>query len=592
MKEIKAEKSAYHKYAFYFSFDVQAVDFCRALKQQYGWQTFTFNADEGQKRWVFSDIKFIDMIKKQWPDVEIDAETKLIYNRTYMNMRAEQTKMEKVEAVKEKTDSNMKINGLKGELYPYQKVGVEFLLASGGRALIADPPGLGKSLQALAYAIHTKKKRSLFIAPASVKSSWEKEVKKWTDMSYVVIDSKTKIKDIPKDVKVWIINYDILKKHLDALLKTNFDLVVADESHLVKSPKAQRTKAVMAITKSVKEVIFLTGTPLLSRPVEMFTMLNMIDPETWGNWYDFTRKYCAGHQDRFGYNTSGTSNPDELHTRIKRYFIRRQKADVLTDLPPKVRDVRPVPLSPAIRREYDAAEADLASYLFNHKGKQSAEVASAMAAEQLARLNILRQLTAMGKIDAAKDLIDSILESGEKVIVFSSFMEPLRALEEKYGDKVVKITGETAVEERGAIVTDFQENPKKQIFLGGIKSAGVGITLTAASNVLFLDYAWTPADMLQAEDRVHRPGQEATSANIYTLHAPNTIDERLLQLLEVKQEAVDTIVEGFSTEEAQESRKAQKLAMKGVIGDILERHNKQEAVVSERAVKELISNMV
>jgi len=248
-------------------------------------------------------------------------------------------------------------------------------------------------------------------------------------------------------------------------------------------------------------------------------------------------------------------------------------------------------LSPAIRREYDAAEADLASYLFNHKGKQSAEVASAMAAEQLARLNILRQLTAMGKIDAAKDLIDSIIDSGEKVIVFSSFMEPLRELEEKYKDTSVKITGETDVNDRGAIVTDFQENPKKQVFLGGIKSAGVGITLTAASNVVFLDYAWNPSDMLQAEDRIHRPGQLAQSANIYQLHSPGTVDERLLELLTLKQAVVDQVVDGIDAEQMKEAKRAQKLAMKGIVGDILDRNKMDESIVTAEEFEELFGKV-
>lgn len=591
MKEIKAEKSAYHTFAFYYSYDQKVVDFCRALKEEHGWENFTFNSDEGQKRWVFSDPKFIDIIQRTFPDVVLDTNAQLAFNKSYMVRSAGQTKLEKVEAIKEKTDTDLKIKGLKGDLYPYQKVGVEFLIASGGRALIADPPGLGKTLQGLAYIAYKNHTRSLIIAPASVKSSWEKEVKKWTDMSYVVIDSKTKIDKIPKDVKIWIINYDILKKHLEKLLKVHFNLMVCDESHLVKTPKTQRTKAVMALSQNIEEVVFLTGTPLLSRPVEMFTMLHMIDPNTWANWYQFTRRYCNGHQGRFGYDTSGTSHPDELHERIRRYFIRRQKADVLKELPPKVRDARPVELSPKYRKEYDEAEADLANYLFEHKGKTGSQVASAMAAEQLARLNILRQLSAMGKIEAAQDLIDSILDSGEKVIVFSSFMEPLRQLKEKYKDKVVMITGETDVNERGAIVTEFQENPAKQIFLGGIKSAGVGITLTAASNVIFLDYAWNPADMLQAEDRIHRPGQEAQSANIYQLHAPGTVDERLLELLEIKQEVVDRVVEGLGVEDARAAKKAKKEAMDNVIGDIMERHKKDTSVVSRAEFEELFGKV-
>ena len=580
--EILLEKSAYHTFALYYKYDPRVVDFCRALKTEHGWEKFSWDSALG--RWVFTDVKFIEIIKRSYPDVEIEPEAEFEYNKVYMLRTASRSRQEKIDAVKEKTDSDIKIKGIKGELYGYQKVGVEFLLASGGRALIADPPGVGKTLQSLAYVAHKNLTRTLVIAPASVKSSWKKEIEKWTDLPYFIIDSKTKLKDIPKDTKIWVINYELLKKNLPFLLKTHFNLMIADECHLVKSPKAQRTKAIMALATKIKEIILLSGTPLLSRPIEMYTLLHMIDPETWDNWYTYSRSYCNGHQDRFGYNVSGSSNAEELHHRIKRYFIRRKKEDVLTELPPKVRDNRQVDLSPKYKTEYNEAENDLAQYLYEHKGKRGDELASTMAAEQLARLNILRQLAALGKTEAAKDIIDSILESGEKVIVFSSFMEPLKELQEKYKDKTVTITGTTPVGQRGDIVDDFQINPKKQIFLGGIKSAGVGITLTAASNVLFLDYAWNPSDMIQAEDRIHRPGQEAQSANIYQLHAKGTIDERLLEILEIKQDLVDRIIDGedVTKEELSDVTNKIKGASKAVIGDIMSRHEeKKETSVSE-----------
>ena len=160
------------------------------------------------------NVKFIEQLRRKFPTVVVSPEAEYEYNKTYMTRSAALNKQEKIEAVKDKKDTALSIKGLKGELYDYQKVGVEFLLASGGRALIADPPGLGKTLQALAYLVHTKKNRSLIICPASVKSSWEKEVVKWTNLKHVVIDSKTKLHEIPADVKVWIVNYDILKKHL------------------------------------------------------------------------------------------------------------------------------------------------------------------------------------------------------------------------------------------------------------------------------------------------------------------------------------------------------------------------------------------
>lgn len=575
---IKAEKSAYHVFALYYDYDPLKVEFCRALKETFGWDKFTFNSDQGMKRWVFSDPVIVQEVIKAFPSAVVEPEVARSVAEAFQYYAKMETQQERVAVVQKKTDTDITIKGIKGDLYPYQKVGVEFLIESGGRAIISDPPGLGKSLQALAYIAHQNFTRSLVVAPASVKSSWVKEVKKWTKMSYVEIDSKTNLSKIPADVQLWIINYDILKKHLDTLLKTRFDVVVADECHMVKSRSAMRTKALMSIAKHVPHVVLLSGTPLLSRPIEMYTLLNMVDPKTWNNWYDFTRRYCGGHQGRFGYETGGATNTEELHERIKRHFIRRQKKDVLTQLPPKVRVDVPVELEPSIRKQYDAAENDLVNYLFQYKGKQPAEVAKVVAAEQLAKLNILRQLTALGKIPTAIDLIESTLEAGEKILVFSSFMEPLRQLQEKYADCSVMITGQTDVQDRGHIVTKFQEDPNTKIFFGGIKSAGVGITLTAASNVLFLDYAWNPADMQQAEDRIHRPGQEAASVNIYQLHAEDTIDEKLLKLLKHKQVVFDKVIEGVAV--SQEDKQASKQAFKDVVSDVLARNKKDPTEVS------------
>jgi SWI/SNF-related matrix-associated actin-dependent regulator 1 of chromatin subfamily A len=404
----------------------------------------------------------------------------------------------------------------------------------------------------------------LVVCPASVKSSWEKEIKKWTHLKYVIIDSKTKIADIPSDVQMWVINYDILRKHFDQLMKTRFDLCVADECHYVKSPTATRTKVLRQLAKTIPHVVLLSGTPLLSRPVEMFTLLNMIDPTTWSNYYTFTRQYCAGKQGRWGWDASGASNTEELHERIKKYFIRRKKEEVLSQLPPKNRIDVPVTFPADIATEYDLAENNLIAYLREYAGKQPAEIARAVQAEKLAQLNVLRQLCAFGKLPAAEEIIESVLEADEKILVFSSFVEPLNILKDKLKDKAVIITGKTKVEDRGDIVDKFQTDPNVKVFLGGVKSAGVGITLTAAQNVLFLDYAWNPADMQQAEDRVHRPGQTASSVNIYQLHVDDTIDGKLKGILESKQKIFDSVVEGIVPDETNDT-------IKEVMDDLLQR---------------------
>lgn len=565
--KITSDKSRYHRFSLYYDYSPDKVEFCRLLKDSFGWQKFSFNSDEGLKRWVFSDVFFVKLFVERFgSDVQVDADVIRTWHHEEGIQEQTQTRQETMNEVREKKTTDLKIKGIDGELYDYQKVGIEFLMASGGRAIIADPPGLGKSVQALGYATHSKFDRVLVICPASVKSSWENEIYKWTKLSYVVIDSKTDLAAIPADTKVWVINYDILKKHLDTLLKTRFDLLVADECHLVKNHQAQRTKAIRALAKHIPHIVLLSGTPLLSRPVEMFTLLNMIDPMTWSNWYEYTRRYCGGHQGRFGYDAKGATNVDELHSLIKHYFIRRQKTEVLSQLPPKNRIDIPFVLDGDIANEYDAVEESLVRYLREHKGKQPAEIAQAVQAEKLTQLNILRQLTALGGVKAASDLIEAVIDAEEKILVFSSFIDPLNQLQEKFNKNSVMLTGSTPVEERGEIVRKFQNDPNTKVFFGGIKSAGVGITLTAAQNVLFLDYSWNPADHQQAEDRLHRPGQEASSVNIYQLHAKGTVADKLQKVLKEKQKVFDRVIEG-----AEVPKTSEKQSMNAVLDGLFER---------------------
>lgn len=542
--KIVTRQTKYHRFALEYDYSQERVDFCKSLKESFGWQKFSFASEGILKYWAFSDSLFVPVIQERFPEVDIEPAIKEIVGIEQSWAMEKQKKQEIIDIIKVKKDTNFHIKGLKKEMYPYQKVGTEFLVASGGRAIIADAPGLGKTIQALAYIKHQGHKRVLVVAPASVKFAWKVEIEKWTRLSCVVIDSKTDIARIDPDVNLWIINYDILKKHYDQLTKIRFDCMIGDECQLIKSNSALRTKAFRAISRNIAEVILLSGTPLLSRPSELFTLLNIIDQKTWTNLYDFYRRYCDAHQTRWGMDVSGASNIEELHARIKRYFIRRDKTEVLKELPPKTFIDMPVELSPEYDKKYTAAANNFAQYLRQYTGKQPRDIARALAAEKLTQLNVLRMLNSMGKLETAIELIESVVDAGEKVLVFSSFLEPLRVLQSHFKDKAVVLTGETPVRERQFVVEQFQNNPNVKVFLGGIKSAGMGITLTAASNVIFLDYSWNPADHQQAQDRVHRPGQFAKSVNIYQLYAMDTIDEDLKKMLEHKQDIFETVIEG------------------------------------------------
>lgn len=444
----------------------------------------------------------------------------------------------------------IEVKGIKGNLHDYQKEGVEFFLKSGGRAILNDSPGVGKSCQALGFITHNDYKRSLIICPASVKYSWEIEIKKWTNLKLFIVESKTKFIDIPHDTNIIIINYDVLKKHFNELMKYKFDVLVGDEVQYIKESTAIRSKAFKAIAKNIPNVIMLTGTLVLSRPIEMFNALNLIDPKVWNNWYYFAVRYCEGRQGYWGFETKGASHLDELKIRISKYFLRRTKEEVLPELPPKNFIDVPIDLPTEIRKQYDLAEASLVHYLKTYKkDKTEKEIVKSLAGEKLVKLNVMREINALGKIETAKELVETIISSGEKVLIFSDFNAPLKELREYYGEKSVMIIGETPVEERGKIVDSFQINPDIKIFLGGTLSAGTGITLTAASNVIFLSLPWRPADMEQALNRAHRPGAKYESLNIYTIISRDSIDFLMRKMLSKKQNIIDQLIEKKQIEE-------------------------------------------
>jgi SWI/SNF-related matrix-associated actin-dependent regulator 1 of chromatin subfamily A len=320
--------------------------------------------------------------------------------------------------------------------------------------------------------------------------------------------------------------------------------LVVHNCHMIKSNTAIRTKAVKAIAKNVPSVLLLSGTPLLSRPIELFNSLQLMDPVTWGNWYDFTRRYCQGHQTRWGWEAKGASNIEELQKKISRYFLRRTKEEVLPHLPKKIFVDYAVDMNDEHRREYKTAQENFAKYLREYKNRKGTEIARMVQAEKLTKINFLRQITTQGKVATAEELIENVVDSGQKVLVFSCFNEPLETLHKKYKDSSVLLTGKTATEDRRDIIAKFQNDPETKIFFGGIVAAGVGITLTAATTAIFLDYSWNPADHSQAIDRMHRPGATSDSVTIYQLYSRNTIDEFMRKILVRKKKIFDALIEG------------------------------------------------
>jgi SWI/SNF-related matrix-associated actin-dependent regulator of chromatin subfamily A-like protein 1 len=539
---ITSEKSKYHKYKASFPYDPAIVSYIKTVIQPaFGWENINYNDVDGEKFWAFSAPEIAKLLRDRFPQFQVSGDILPPQTLVEANMDGETDRLERI---KSQGTTTFRVKGLKRELFMYQNVGVEFLTQTKGRSMLADEQGIGKTTQAIAYSKHMNYKRILIVTPASVKFVWGDELRKVIGEPSFIIDSKTKLHEIPHDVKYWIINYDILKKHLPQLIKIKFDLLVADESVALKSPTSLRSKAFKALAQNIPGLILISGTPMLSRPVELYTSLNMIDPNTWNNYYSFVRRYCGAKQTPWGLDVSGASNTEELHQRIKKYFIRRRKSEVLKDLPPKLFSGRKVELDIDSYKEYQSANERFADYLSIYQGWQPNEVQSSLTAQKLTQLNALRMICARGKVTYAKELIDEIVDSGHKVLVFCSFNEPLAKLQKTYGDTAVTITGKTSVPERGEIVKRFQEDKTVNVFLGGIKSAGTGITLTAASHVIFIDMPWNPADMEQAIARAHRFGNKSDSINIYDLFVEDTIDADMKEVLETKQGLFDKIIDG------------------------------------------------
>ncbi len=538
MKILK-EPSQRFLYRFEYPFAYSTLDFCRALKAQFGVKLFSFY--EGA--WRFNTLDAVAKIKERYPEAEISAEVLMDLDRYAVVQQEKELRDKESERLKQAKDSSIVIPSLKIPLYPYQKVGVEFMANANGRAILADQMGTGKTAQALAYAVYTKKAKTLVICPASTKYGWADETRKWTKLKPLVIDSTTNLsykKVIDHDV--FIINYDMLPRFHDDLKVLKIDLLIVDEFHYIKSPSARRSKLTRSLSLGIPSVILLSGTPILNRPVEMFNGLQIIDPHTWNDYYAYTAKYCDGQRGVWGWEAKGATNTEELHHRIQRYFLRRMKKDVLKELPPKTYVGVPVELDDKTKKEYALAEKNFIKYLREIKNKSVAY--DNIQVQTLVKLGELRQLSSRGKIESAKELIENIIDGGEKVCVFSVYNQPLEELHTYFGKKSVLLLGKTDIKERPKLIKQFQEDEETKIFLGGLVAAGAGITLTAAENVVFLDFSWVPADHKQAEDRIHRPGQKASSVSIYQMFSKGTIDEKMQLVLAEKQSIVDEIIDG------------------------------------------------
>ena len=459
------------------------------------------------------------------------------------------------------------VPGLRKPLFPFQREGVGFIESRKGRALIADEMGLGKTLTAIAWLLlHPEKRPAIIVCPAHLKLHWEREIREAFPKypkTQILFGTNTAV---PLTGEIIIINYDILpnqyetyytktgKKRKRELPNTGWvdylkalhpQVVIIDEAHYCRNTNTLRTKGTRKLTQGVPHVIALSGTPIVNRPIEGFSIIQMVDQTLFPSFWDYTQRYCDAKHGYFGWDFTGASNQNELYQRLTTtIMLRRLKEDVLQDLPDKVRSFVPVGLSNEL--EYKDAEDDFIAFVRRTKGKDAA--VKAQAAEYLVRIEGLKQLAIKGKMAQAIQWIKDFLESEGKLVVFAVHKATLDALQDAFPKGTVRIDGGVSAVERDKAVRAFQRNDKVRLFLGNIQAAGTGITLTATSSVAFLELPWTSGELSQAEDRCHRIGQK-NAVNIYYILAGGTIEERIAELLDGKRQVLSAILDGREADE-------------------------------------------
>lgn len=497
-----------------FPYDPQRVAAIKSLSDR--------RYDPDTKTWIVP-LALLGEVIRIFPDAQIDDD-----------LNADLERQKNLADLSSASESDFQIPNLSGTLFPFQIAGVRFLEARNGRAVIADDMGLGKTIQAIGYlALHPELRPALIVSPASVKRNWGNEIKKWMNLPEKIafLEGRTPSAALP-EASIYIIGWDVLANWTPVLETAGIRVMVADEAHYAKNMKSQRSRAFLQLAAKIERVIPMTGTPVTNRPAELFPLLTAVDSQRWSSWFKFAKLYCNARYNGWGWDFSGASNLEELHRVIKPYVLRRNKRDVLTDLPQKIRASVVMEFDPAVRTRYNRAIQDARE-----------RIPKASQAEKLTLIEYTKQAAVAAKLPAAIEWIENFIESGEKLIIFAIHRDVIAALAERFSGRCVVMTGDTPQNKRQELVDQFQTDENIRLFIGNIRAAGVGITLTAASNVAFLEFPWTPGDIIQAEDRCHRIGQ-TESVTAWYLIAEGTIDEDIVDLLNEKAKIIDAIQDG------------------------------------------------
>jgi SNF2 family DNA or RNA helicase len=443
-------------------------------------------------------------------------------------------------------------------LYPYQQEAVERMIASES-FLLADEMGLGKTVCAL-WEIRERGRtqgvnRVLVVCPKSVISVWQDHIE-WLLPKAEVYSSAQEMARRPlgQHIQFVVTNYEQVRINNSAYLKVFWDYVISDEAHYLKNRKALRTRATKRLRAKYKRA--LSGTPMVNRPDELWSILNWLYPSKFKSYWRYF-EYFVRYVQLVGPHGSykkivGPKNTSELKEILEPFMLRRLKRDVLKELPEKYYTHLKVEMSPQQRRAYEEMRKESLAWVGAHEDEP---VPAPMVVARLTRLRQfaaayafrddegnMRMAEPSCKLDALMELLE---DTEEPIVVYSQFKQMIKMAERRLdAAKVpyVSLTGDTPNADRGRLVERFQSG-KARVFLGTTKAGGVGITLHRASTVVFLDRSWSPADNLQAEDRLHRIGQK-NAVQVIIIQSDAQVDKDVEKKLDLKWSWIRTILGG------------------------------------------------
>ena len=425
----------------------------------------------------------------------------------------------------------------------YQLAGIDFM-SKRKNFLNADVPRLGKTIQTAGLInLYNRPLDVLIVCPALAKINWTRELRKWL-VHPVTVDYFEGSKN--PESQVCVINYDILQNHLPYLKTRTFDIVIFDEAHMMKNKKAKRTKAANKL-KGTIHTGFLTGTPIFTRPVDLWNIIERCDPRGLGsNWLGYVKRYCAAFMDGFAWDVSGSSNEEELQLKLRKSFmIRREKSDVLTEIPPSRQTVF-LPkkgLEKLIKQEINAVQDNLSQLLallkldLKEVDKEDIQALDKITDDiEAGPIATIRRDLALAKVNMVIEHCQELLETEKKLVVFTHHRDVTTALSSALGGACV-VGGMTAVK-RQAEVDRFREDPDCRVIVGNIQAMGTALSLAAADVAVFAELSWVPAEIDQAEERIWDP-TKTTPCTIIRLVVQDSLEAQIAGILEKRQQGID-----------------------------------------------------